>query len=114
MNVSLASVVVQIGSLTPHKYGAGSGEVIPTTYGGSKFDNSTSVLLTFPPPVGGITGMSNPHMALEYGREVFVPDLVRFLHDHEREISSQYSSACWQLGWVKNLAHRQDQRTWKL
>ncbi|KAJ7225180.1 putative isomerase YbhE [Mycena rebaudengoi] len=63
------------GQVAIMNYGAGSGEVIPTTYGGSKFDNSTSVLLTFPPPVGGITGMSNPHMALEYGREVFVPDL---------------------------------------
>jgi hypothetical protein len=83
MNASLASVVVQISSLTPHKYGAGNGEVIPTTYGGSKFDNSTSVLLTFLPLVGGITGMSNPHMALEYRREIFVPDLVCFLHDHE-------------------------------
>ncbi|KAK6977302.1 isomerase YbhE [Favolaschia claudopus] len=39
---------------------------------GTKFDNSTSVLLTFPPPAGGV---SHPHMAVEHGKEVLVPDL---------------------------------------
>ncbi|KAJ7192407.1 Lactonase, 7-bladed beta-propeller-domain-containing protein [Mycena pura] len=63
------------GQVAVMNYGSGDGEVIPTTESGNKFDNSTSVLLTFPPPVGGITGMSNPHMAVEHGREVFVPDL---------------------------------------
>ncbi|KAJ7214925.1 Lactonase, 7-bladed beta-propeller-domain-containing protein [Mycena pura] len=53
-------------------YGSGDGEVIPTVDGGTKFDNSTSVLVEFTPPPGGA---SNPHMALEHGNEVFVPDL---------------------------------------
>ncbi|KAJ7642489.1 putative isomerase YbhE [Mycena polygramma] len=52
--------------LTTRQYGSGNGEIIPkiipTTPDGAKFDDSTSVLLTFPPPSGG-------------GQEVFVPDL---------------------------------------
>ncbi|KAJ7635685.1 Lactonase, 7-bladed beta-propeller-domain-containing protein, partial [Mycena polygramma] len=60
------------GQVAIMNYGSGNGEIIPTTAGGKKFDNSTSVLLTFPPPPGGV---SNPHMAYQYGKEVFVPDL---------------------------------------
>ncbi|KAF7354367.1 Isomerase YbhE [Mycena venus] len=60
------------GQVAIMNYGSGNGEIIPTVAGGTKFDNSTSVLLTFPPPPGGV---SNPHMALEHGNEVFVPDL---------------------------------------
>ncbi|KAJ7336131.1 putative isomerase YbhE [Mycena albidolilacea] len=60
------------GQVAIMNYGSGNGEIIPTTSGGTKFDNSTSVLLNFPPPEGGA---SNPHMALEHGNEIFVPDL---------------------------------------
>ncbi|KAJ7853794.1 putative isomerase YbhE [Mycena olivaceomarginata] len=60
------------GQVAIMNYGSGNGEIIPTTNGGTKFDNSTSVLLNFPPPEGGV---SNPHMALEHGNEIFVPDL---------------------------------------
>ncbi|KAJ7618292.1 Lactonase, 7-bladed beta-propeller-domain-containing protein [Mycena polygramma] len=60
------------GQVAIMNYGSGNGEIIPTVAGGKKFDNSTSVLLTFPPPPGGV---SNPHMAYQYGKEVFVPDL---------------------------------------
>ncbi|KAK6984951.1 isomerase YbhE [Favolaschia claudopus] len=55
-------------------YGSGDGEIVPTVKGGTKFDNSTSLLLTFPPPAGGV---SHPHMAVEHGKEILVPDLVR-------------------------------------
>ncbi|KAF8160257.1 Lactonase, 7-bladed beta-propeller-domain-containing protein [Mycena galopus ATCC 62051] len=60
------------GQVAIMNYGSGNGEIIPTVNGGTKFDNSTTVLVTFPPPPGG---MSNPHMAYEHGNEVFVPDL---------------------------------------
>ncbi|KAJ7852583.1 Lactonase, 7-bladed beta-propeller-domain-containing protein [Mycena leptocephala] len=60
------------GQVAIMNYGSGDGEIIPTVKGGTEFDNSTSVLVTFPPPPGGV---SNPHMALEHGKEVFVPDL---------------------------------------
>ncbi|KAF7373083.1 Isomerase YbhE [Mycena sanguinolenta] len=61
------------GQVAIMNYGSGNGEIIPTVNGGTKFDNSTTVLVTFPPP---FNGTSNPHMAYEHGNEVFVPDLV--------------------------------------
>jgi len=60
------------GQVAIMNYGSGDGEIIPTVAGGTKFDNSTTVLVTFPPPPGGV---SNPHMAYEHGKEIFVPDL---------------------------------------
>ncbi|KAJ7441084.1 putative isomerase YbhE [Mycena latifolia] len=60
------------GQVAIMNYGSGNGEVIPTTNGGTKFDNATSDLVTFAPPPGGA---SNPHMAVEYRDEVLVPDL---------------------------------------
>ncbi|KAF7333957.1 Isomerase YbhE [Mycena sanguinolenta] len=60
------------GQVAIMNYGSGNGEIIPTVNGGTKFDNSTTVLVTFPPP---FNGTSNPHMAYEHGNEVFVPDL---------------------------------------
>ena len=54
------------------KYNSGNGEIIPTEGNDpTEFVNDFS-LITFNAPV------SHPHMALEVGREVFVPDLVRF------------------------------------
>ncbi|KAJ7618055.1 Lactonase, 7-bladed beta-propeller-domain-containing protein [Roridomyces roridus] len=60
------------GQVVILNYGSGDGEVVPTVHGGSHFDNSTSVLVTFTPPPGGV---SNPHMAVEHENEVFVADL---------------------------------------
>ncbi|KAF8142704.1 Lactonase, 7-bladed beta-propeller-domain-containing protein [Mycena galopus ATCC 62051] len=60
------------GQVAIMNYGSGDGEIVPTIDNGSKFDNSTTVLVTFPPPPGDV---SNPHMAYEHGDEVFVPDL---------------------------------------
>ncbi|KAJ7132706.1 Lactonase, 7-bladed beta-propeller-domain-containing protein [Mycena filopes] len=60
------------GQVAIMNYGSGNGEIIPTTSNGTGFDNSTSVLVSFPPPQGGV---SNPHMAWEYKNEIFVPDL---------------------------------------
>ncbi|KAF8160251.1 hypothetical protein K438DRAFT_1619548, partial [Mycena galopus ATCC 62051] len=69
--VAFMNVRTMPDSLFP-QYASGNGEIIPTVNGGTKFDNSTTGLETFPPVPGGV---SNPHMAYEHGNEVFVPDL---------------------------------------
>ncbi|KAJ6455147.1 hypothetical protein C8R45DRAFT_1111528 [Mycena sanguinolenta] len=51
-------------------YGSSNGEIIPTVNGGTKFDNSTTVLVTFPPP---LNDSSNPHIGTV--NEKFVPGL---------------------------------------
>ncbi|KAF7292658.1 Isomerase YbhE [Mycena indigotica] len=60
------------GQVAIMNYGSGNGEIVPTSKTGTQFNNSTSTLLSFTPPPGGT---SNPHMAVEHGSEVFVPDL---------------------------------------
>lgn len=44
--------------------------VIPTLEGGLSFDNSSASIITFP------ASNSHPHMALQNGDEVLVPDVV--------------------------------------
>jgi 6-phosphogluconolactonase (cycloisomerase 2 family) len=60
------------GQVAIMNFGSGNGEIIPTTSDPLHFAQN-STLTTFPPPSGGV---SNPHMALEYGEEVLVSDLV--------------------------------------
>ncbi|KAF7373076.1 Isomerase YbhE [Mycena sanguinolenta] len=72
--------------------GSGNGKIIPTVNGGTKFDNSTTVLVMFPPP---FNGTSNSHMAYEHGNEVFVPDLA----------GRRQSLAYWSHGWPRRLHH---------
>jgi 6-phosphogluconolactonase (cycloisomerase 2 family) len=64
------------GQVAIMNYGDGTGRIIPTTNGGLNFDASAGNI-TFPIPTGG-EGVSHPHMALQYGNEVLVPDLVCF------------------------------------
>ena len=52
-------------------YNGGNAEIISTTSDPLHFTR-TSAPITFSP----YGGASNPHMALQYGNEVFVPDLV--------------------------------------
>ncbi|KAF7303818.1 putative isomerase YbhE [Mycena indigotica] len=52
-------------------YSSGNGRIIPTTTSPEKFDNNAPVI-TFPVPPGGV---SHPHMAVQFGKEIFVPDL---------------------------------------
>jgi hypothetical protein len=54
------------------QFGSGDGLIIPTTDEPDHF-SQTAQLITFPAPPGG---NSHPHMALPFGNEVFVADLV--------------------------------------
>jgi hypothetical protein len=58
------------------QYGSGNGHVFPTTPDPEHFDASSSPLITFPTFPAPSEGVSHPHMALEHGEEVFVPDLA--------------------------------------
>ncbi|KAF9561684.1 putative isomerase YbhE, partial [Agrocybe pediades] len=64
------ATALSTGEVAVMNYNTGNGRIIATTNGGSKFDQNAP-LITFPRP----TGVSHPHMALEYNSEVFVPDL---------------------------------------
>ncbi|TFK50329.1 putative isomerase YbhE [Heliocybe sulcata] len=59
------------GQVAVMNYNSGNGKIVPTTNGGLLFDK-TAPLITFPPPAGGV---SHPHMAIQNGAEVLVPDL---------------------------------------
>ncbi|KAJ7176736.1 Lactonase, 7-bladed beta-propeller-domain-containing protein [Mycena filopes] len=67
------AVALSTGEVAIMNYSSGNGRIIPTTTSPEHFDNSAPVI-TFPPPVVA-GGVSHPHMALEHGKEVFVPDL---------------------------------------
>ncbi|KAF7792669.1 hypothetical protein EIP86_003766 [Pleurotus ostreatoroseus] len=56
------------GQVAVMNYNTGNGLIIPTTTDPLHFSRDAS-LITFPAPV------SHPHMALQHGEEVFVPDL---------------------------------------
>lgn len=60
------------GRVAAPNYGDGTGRIIPTASDPLYFVQD-SATITFPPPDGGV---SHPHMALELGEEVLVPDLV--------------------------------------
>ncbi|KAK0452638.1 Lactonase, 7-bladed beta-propeller-domain-containing protein [Armillaria borealis] len=63
--------VLSTGQVTVMNYVGANGRIIPTTDTPLDFDD-TAGIISFPIPDGGA---SNPHMALEYGSEVLVPDL---------------------------------------
>lgn len=62
------------GEVAVMNYGSGNGRIIPTTNNGLTFDNFAPTI-TLPPP--STPTVSHPHMALQHGEEVLVPDLVR-------------------------------------
>ena len=68
------------GQVAIVNYNGGNAEVIPTTSDSLHFVKNSAVI-TFPPPQGGA---SHPHMALQYGSEIFVPDLVSYECAHEK------------------------------
>jgi len=59
------------GEVAIMNYGSGTGSIIPTTYDPLHF-SSNFTTITFPVPTDG--NVSMPHMALQFGSEVFVPD----------------------------------------
>ena len=61
------------GVVAAMNYGSGNGSFIPTTIDGKTFVPPSS-FVNFPPPTP--PNVSHPHMALEHGGEIFVPDLV--------------------------------------
>ncbi|THH03776.1 hypothetical protein EW145_g6014 [Phellinidium pouzarii] len=64
------TVPLSTGQVAIINYNTGNGMVIPTTFDPLHFDTSSATkLITFPAAV------SHPHMALENGKEVLVPDL---------------------------------------
>ncbi|KAK0199803.1 Lactonase, 7-bladed beta-propeller-domain-containing protein [Desarmillaria ectypa] len=65
------AVALSTGQVAAMNYVGGNGRIIPTTSTLLDFDNTAGVI-SFPVASGGV---SHPHMALEYGSEVLVPDL---------------------------------------
>ncbi|KAL0958790.1 hypothetical protein HGRIS_014111 [Hohenbuehelia grisea] len=65
------AVPLSTGQVAIMNYNSGNGRIIPTTGRPETFDQSAGII-SFPQPVGGV---SHPHMALEHGNEVLVPDL---------------------------------------
>lgn len=65
------AVALSTGQVAAMNYGSGNGRIIPTAHTPLEFANTANVI-SFPVRSGGV---SHPHMALEYGSEVLVPDL---------------------------------------
>ncbi|EJD08471.1 putative isomerase YbhE [Fomitiporia mediterranea MF3/22] len=63
------TVPLSTGQVAIMNYNTGNGMIIPTTSDPLHFDTSSAGLIAFPAPV------SHPHMAVEHGDEVLVPDL---------------------------------------
>ncbi|ETW75177.1 hypothetical protein HETIRDRAFT_390749 [Heterobasidion irregulare TC 32-1] len=63
------TVALTTGQVGIMNYGSGNGFVIPTSPDALHFDADAATLITFPAPV------SHPHMILEHGNEILVPDL---------------------------------------
>lgn len=66
------AVALSTGDVAAMNFGTGDGRFIPTTDSGLTF-NKTSPVIAFPKPS---SPQSHPHMVLEHGNELLVPDLV--------------------------------------
>ncbi|KAG5635490.1 hypothetical protein H0H81_011045 [Sphagnurus paluster] len=65
------AIALSTGAVAVFNYNSGNGRIIPTTSNPLKFDNSAGII-SFPQ----LQGASHPHMALEHGSEILIPDLV--------------------------------------
>ncbi len=74
------TAALSTGQVAVMNYGTGNGRIIPTTGAALRFDQSASVI-TFPKKPNTV---SHPHMAVEHGNEIFVPDLVRSVYPFSR------------------------------
>jgi hypothetical protein len=63
--------------LNLYQYGSGTARVIPTTTDPLHFSTDDSTIVTFPVPTTGTQGVSEPHMAYQYGEELLISDKVR-------------------------------------
>ncbi|KAJ7472376.1 Lactonase, 7-bladed beta-propeller-domain-containing protein [Mycena galericulata] len=72
-NAPAFAVALSTGEVAIMNYSSGNGRIIPTTTSPDKFSNDTAVI-TFPPPQQP-GNVSHPHMALQHGTEILVPDL---------------------------------------
>lgn len=74
------------GDVAAMNFGSGNGSFTPTTNDEKTkqptlFVKQLTSFVNFPPPsYPPPKNVSNPHMALEYNKEVFVPDLVSVLY----------------------------------
>lgn len=67
------TAALSTGHVAVMNYGTGNGRIVPTPSSPLRFDQAASVI-TFPVKPG--TTVSHPHMAVEHGNEIFIPDLV--------------------------------------
>ncbi|KAJ7282251.1 Lactonase, 7-bladed beta-propeller-domain-containing protein [Mycena rebaudengoi] len=65
------------GEVAIMNYSSGNGRIIPTTSSPDQFDNDAPTIVFPPPPpdTPNPNKVSHPHMAVQHGKEVFVPDL---------------------------------------
>ncbi|KAJ7628562.1 putative isomerase YbhE [Roridomyces roridus] len=65
------AVALSTGEVAIMNYSSGNARIIPTTTSAEQFSDDAPVI-TFPPSPGNV---SHPHMALQHGKEILVPDL---------------------------------------
>lgn len=89
------AVALSTGQVGVMNFGSGNGRVIPTTSGSLIFDQNSAVE-TFPQKPNTV---SHPHMVLEHGNEIFVPDLVGIVHSRtcKPEADSELTGARYHL-----------------
>jgi hypothetical protein len=67
------AVALSTGEVAIMNYSGGNGRIVPTSATDPKHFIANAPVIPFTPPAGGD---SHPHMALQHGAEVLVPDLV--------------------------------------
>jgi len=76
------TTALSTGQIGVMDYNSGTGRIIPLSEDGLSFDDSapSAGVITFPIPTAPTSeGVSHPHMILELGQEVLVPDLVNII-----------------------------------
>ncbi|CAK5262005.1 unnamed protein product [Mycena citricolor] len=69
---AFCAIMPSTGDLAVVNYGSGTGRVIVTSESSASHFLNNTPAITFTPPPGNL---SHPHMAVEYGHEIFIPDL---------------------------------------
>jgi hypothetical protein len=81
--------VIYLFAFLSGKYGSGTARILPTYDYGVNFNASdaASPIITFPIPS---RGPSHPHMTYQYGKELFIPDLVHIVTSKLENINSSF------------------------